>query len=216
MITALDAVLVAACLAALFLLGLASWKPVRAGLQWCHQFFRPHVDLLRGLFRLWIVIELLWSAYWIFYFVAHCYALLGKGWAAYGQTCPMTAYFAQPEFYLVISAFLVFPVIVFCCLYALILPGDMFVRLVWRGLITSTVGKIRGATMRTAAFLALAVFVAWVIIDSTPKIARLYTAHRDCDTWSGSCPPRVYRPGVDGPDYQGPPYTAAPHNWGVR
>jgi hypothetical protein len=26
------------------------------------------------------------------------------------------------------------------------------------------------------------------MIDSTPKIARIYTAHGVCGTWSGSCP----------------------------
>ncbi len=47
---------------------------------------------------------------------------------------------------------------------------------------------IRDINMRTIAFLGLGVFVAWVIIDSTPKIARIYTAHGACGTWSGECP----------------------------
>ncbi len=42
--------------------------------------------------------------------------------------------------------------------------------------------------MRNIAFLAVAVFVAWAMIDSTPKIARIFTAHGVCGTWSGSCP----------------------------
>jgi hypothetical protein len=47
---------------------------------------------------------------------------------------------------------------------------------------------IRDINMRTIALLGLGVFVVWVIIDSTPKIARIYTAHEECGDWSGSCP----------------------------
>jgi len=63
-------------------------------------------------------------------------------------------------------------------------------QMAWRGLITSAVDKIRAGATRTRAiaFLVLAVFVAWATIDSTPKIARLYTAHQNCGTWSASCP----------------------------
>ncbi len=40
-------------------------------------------------------------------------------------------------------------------------------------------GMIRDmGNMRTVAFLALGVFVAWAAIDSIPKIARISTEHR--------------------------------------
>ena len=86
----------------------------------------------------------------------------------------------------------------------------------WRGLITSAVEKVKGADGRTIAFAALAaVFVAWATIDSTPKIARLYTAHQNCGTWSGSCPQGT-EPPKPPREYKGKAPRAKPYDGFAR
>jgi hypothetical protein len=55
--------------------------------------------------------------------------------------------------------------------------------------------KIR--LMHAVALVALAVFVAWATIDSTPKIVRLFAAHQRCGSWSGTCP-AAYMSGYEG------------------
>ncbi|SRR5713101_806049 len=63
------------------------------------------------------------------------------------------------------------------------------IRLACSKTISAAVEKIRGCTWRPlVAFLALGVFVAWVIIDSTPKISRLHAnLTGQCGNLSGKC-----------------------------
>src|SRR5258707_2711052 len=43
-------------------------------------------------------------------------------------------------------------------------------------------------TRRMVAAAAIFVLVAsWLVIDSIPKVARLYQAHDRCGSWTGSC-----------------------------
>lgn len=44
------------------------------------------------------------------------------------------------------------------------------------------------ARTQTLVLIAVVAFVAWVILDSTPKLARLYSAYSECGTLSGACP----------------------------